>query len=471
MKHLLKISQDSQASYKEYDVTYYNDNNDKVFVKKHYDNPFIKILTNSLYHDTSIIPLKAKKYGNIVGDIQWSFQLLETAESGTASINNGLLVFSKHYEGRVKLTATAGGVTAEKTVTIDCIEMPLSVTYGVVQPSPITVEWDTTEVVIAYTGQVIETFALKPQRVTNIDGLTKTVAIGTNPHVQPSYATSDEYVDLGVGLKWAKCPIGAMNEYEHGLFFQWGDVDGYVNASNEPTKVYTDSFKWNGVDVNWTVNQKGFAKVFDWAHYKYCDGTSTSMNKYNTNESYGKEVDNKTVLEDADDAVKVRIGGEGKRMPSTTEYQNLKNGTLWVWSPANTTVKVKAKDSEGKDTIIDVNYPAGYFVYKVKDEADKGKVVYAGGEIPTNYSPNAHYEEEGSQVIVDGDTHIFIPASGYCDGSSLSLRGSYGLFWSRSLYTSNPSYGHRLGFSSAGIYPQSSSDRYDGFCVRGVSEN
>lgn len=257
-----------------------------------------------------------------------------------------------------------------------------------------------------------------------------------------------EYVDLGLpsGLKWAKCNIGATSETDYGLYFQWAATEGYTAEQIE-----------NG------------EKVFDWANYKYCNGSSTTITKYCMTESYGT-VDGKSQLEPEDDAA-TQLMGKDWRMPTTDEYQNLKDGTLWVWSPANTIVKVKAKDGEGKDTIIDVNYPAGYFVYKVKNDADKGKVVYEGGEIPANYSPNAHYEGEGeSQVIVDGDTHIFFPCSGFASGTVVDYRGSRGYYWSSSLGTSNSDYGHDLRFGSGYIYPQYGCGRYFGFCVRSVSE-
>lgn len=39
-----------------------------------------------------------------------------------------------------------------------------------------------------------------------------------------------DYVDLGLPsqLKWAKCNIGANTEEEAGLYFQWGDTQGYT---------------------------------------------------------------------------------------------------------------------------------------------------------------------------------------------------------------------------------------------------
>ena len=61
---------------------------------------------------------------------------------------------------------------------------------------------------------------------------------------------------------------------------------------------------------------------------------------------------------------------------------------------------------------------------------------------------------------------IFFPASGYRSGTSLSSRGSYGLYWSSSLYSS--AYGYSLGFSSGGVNPAYDGSRFVGFSVRAV---
>ncbi|MCR5578682.1 MAG: hypothetical protein K6F74_05655 [Prevotella sp.] len=61
---------------------------------------------------------------------------------------------------------------------------------------------------------------------------------------------------------------------------------------------------------------------------------------------------------------------------------------------------------------------------------------------------------------------IFFPCSGIGNGSSWNARGSYGNYWSRSLYSA--ANGRNLGFYSGGVYPQSSSGRFSGFPVRPV---
>ena len=61
---------------------------------------------------------------------------------------------------------------------------------------------------------------------------------------------------------------------------------------------------------------------------------------------------------------------------------------------------------------------------------------------------------------------IFFPASGLRYGTSLYDRGSYGNYWSASLYSS--ANGYSLSFLSGGVYPAYANDRFYGFSVRAV---
>ena len=61
---------------------------------------------------------------------------------------------------------------------------------------------------------------------------------------------------------------------------------------------------------------------------------------------------------------------------------------------------------------------------------------------------------------------IFFPASGYRHGTGLRDRGSYGHYWSSSLYSQT--YGCSLRFSASGVYPAHDGNRFDGFSVRAV---
>ena len=109
-------------------------------------------------------------------------------------------------------------------------------------------------------------------------------------------------VDLGLpsGKMWAKGNLGADNEEESGLYFQWGDISGY------------------------TSTQVGVDKDFNWSDYKFSiDRSDSNFSKYNSK-------DGKTVLDLEDDAVYAALGGNW-RMPTKADFQEL---------TANTTTEV-----------------------------------------------------------------------------------------------------------------------------------
>ena len=61
---------------------------------------------------------------------------------------------------------------------------------------------------------------------------------------------------------------------------------------------------------------------------------------------------------------------------------------------------------------------------------------------------------------------IFFPASGYGGGTTWGNRGAYGYCWSSSWNSAR--YARGLNFSSDGVYPQRTNNRYYGFAVRPV---
>ena len=66
----------------------------------------------------------------------------------------------------------------------------------------------------------------------------------------------------------------------------------------------------------------------------------------------------------------------------------------------------------------------------------------------------------------DHSVFVFFPASGRCSGTSLSFRGSNGLYWSASFYSSTLAYS--LYFYSSSVTPQIDSSRRYGCTVRPV---
>ena len=153
--------------------------------------------------------------------------------------------------------------------------------------------------------------------------------------------------------------------------------------------------------------------TYDWSTYKYCNGSYRTLTKYNNSSSYGT-VDNKTTLELSDDAARANWGGSW-RMPTDVELTELREQCTWTWTtPQN-----------------------GVYGYKVTSKSN-GK-------------------------------SIFLPATGYRLESSLNKAGSYGLYWSSSLYTVSPYYACVLYFYSD-IVVRSYDHRLDGFSVRPVCQ-
>ena len=112
-----------------------------------------------------------------------------------------------------------------------------------------------------------------------------------------------EYVEIS-GLKWAKCNVGAEKETKYGLYFQWGDTQGYTAEQ---------------------VGKGEGKKHFTWQDYKY--GNYENPIKYNS-------VDGNAVLDLEDDAARANMGGSW-RMPTNEEFRELLENTTNEWTKVN----------------------------------------------------------------------------------------------------------------------------------------
>ena len=134
------------------------------------------------------------------------------------------------------------------------------------------------------------------------------------------------YVDLGLpsGTLWAKCNLGAEKETDFGLFYQWGDTQGY----DDDTK---HSFSWNA--CKW--------------------GAWNKLTKYN-------KTDGKRVLDNEDDPVYTATGGE-MVSPSKNQLQELIDHTKHEWTEIDgiNGMKFINKDDDSKYIFI----PAAGYCY------------------------------------------------------------------------------------------------------------
>ena len=122
------------------------------------------------------------------------------------------------------------------------------------------------------------------------------------------------------------------------------------------------------------------------------------------------------------------LWGDPWRMPTSAEFQALMNATYWKW-----------------------------------DEIDMGYYVYApqSGDAGKNNNETTNTYDKSSALL-------FFPAAGYGDEISLHHAGTYGNYWSSTLYSSTDAYCLNVG--SSDINPHDSYYRYYGFSVRPVSD-
>ena len=222
-------------------------------------------------------------------------------------------------------------------------------------------------------------------------------------------------VDLGIvmtradgttyKLYWAQSNLSTSglcaNPEDYGDYYAWGETEPY----------YTEGHSQDSPCSSWRSRTNPSITGYDWASYKWYNGSSTTLTKYNTNSSYGT-VDNKTVLDSEDDVAHVKLGGKW-RMPTYEEWTALRTQCTWTWTTQN-----------------GIN---------------------------------------GRLVTASNGNSIFLPAAGYRHNPFLSRAGSYGYYWSSSIDTDYPDTACGVDFGSNSV-GRNSSSRFFGQSVRPVSE-
>lgn len=182
------------------------------------------------------------------------------------------------------------------------------------------------------------------------------------------------WVNLGLpsGLRWASCNVGATTPEGYGNYYAWGET-----------------------------TTKG-ARDYSWETYKYANDAYNKLTKYCTDASKSDNgfIDDRMVLEPADDAAHVNWGGSW-RMPTATEVDELIDNCTWTWTTQN-----------------------GANGYKVSSKVNSNS--------------------------------IFLPAAGFRSGTALLSARSVGSYWSSSLNEYTPSNAWSLYFNSDYVYRYSS---------------
>lgn len=180
------------------------------------------------------------------------------------------------------------------------------------------------------------------------------------------------------------------------------------------------SVKWANMNVG-AKKSSGFGTYFAWGEtqpkeyyswntYAWSKGDSQFLTKYST-------TDRRTQLAPADDAARANLGDKW-RMPTVDEFEELTD-------PANCKWEWTTKD--------------GVNGYKVTSK------------------------KTGNS--------IFLPITGFRYYADTQFRGIMGVYWSSTLYTSNPNKAWCLEFNFSNVdvhYGNLSSNRFSGRCIRAV---
>ena len=222
-----------------------------------------------------------------------------------------------------------------------------------------------------------------------------------------------ETVDLGLPshLKWAKCNIGANSEEKTGLYFQWGDTQGYTAEQ--------------------VGNGEGL-KAFYWNDYRFSNGGSDSnFSKYNAS-------DNKKTLELEDDAAHANMGGNW-RMPTLDEYKELCSHT-------------------------------DIFLVTTEGEEIQGTVQEQSGSVMIFWASRPERTIKGVKFYKQGgkQTYMFVPVSGGAYEGSLLFVGEFINLWASSLNSSDVQFAWSFSFNADDGVIVTYGGRCGGLPVRGV---
>lgn len=181
------------------------------------------------------------------------------------------------------------------------------------------------------------------------------------------------WVDLGLpsGLLWASCNVGASNPEEYGSYFAWGET--------QPKSVY------------------------DWETYAYYDYSRGRFTKYCNYEDFGI-VDNLSTLQASDDAATAIIGN-GARIPTADEWQELQNNCTSEWTTKNEVSGRLFTGSNGNTIFL----PAAGIIGGSEPYGAGYGGSYWSSSLCTDYANNAWYFHLDGAYMENYDRYIGRP--------------------------------------------------------------
>lgn len=360
------------------------------------DDFFIKVSWNSVKYAESYDVYRSSSSSG-------SFTKVSTGIKTTSWTDQSPLSGNNYY----RVYAVGHGLTSQPSSSSNAVnyalDAPSNVTASTTNDFTVKLHWDVVEhaeyYIVYRSNKETGSFNQVSPKVTSTSWTDIEPFCGFNYYYVAAYShglaaydkknvvsvfINPQFVDLGLpsGTLWATCNIGAASPEDYGDYFAWGETEGYNDGKTD----------------------------FSWSTYKWCNGSYSTLTKYNTSSRYGN-VDNMTELEIEDDAAYVNWG-PAWRMPSEEQFSELINSsyTTTEWTTQN-----------------GVN----------------------GQKITSKTNGNS----------------IFLPAAGFRSSSSHDGSGDY---WSRTLSSDYPIYARGLVFNSNSISTDYKCSRYGGLSVRPV---
>ena len=319
----------------------------------------------------------------------------------------------------VTVTTEDGGHTSSCTVTVTGINVEsVSLSHTTLEIAKDATAQLTATVLPENASNPAVTWSSSDPSVVSVtqEGVLTAVGIGTAT-ITVTTVDGNQTATCSVTVEMA---INGYSFVEMGDGLKWATMNVGANSETD----YGDYFAWGETstktDYSWATYQhmyQGMSTSTGISKYQAADGQTGSMWYYD-GEFVGDGI---TELERTDDAASANWGGTW-RMPTDEEWTELRNTDKFIWS--------WTENFNG----------TGVNGYTVTSKVPG----YVGNQ-------------------------IFLPAAGYRDGAIFYYAGSYGRYWSSSLYTSYSRDAWYVFFSSSLVY-RGTYYRYYGLSVRPVSE-
>ena len=171
-----------------------------------------------------------------------------------------------------------------------------------------------------------------------------------------------EYVDLGLPsrLLWATTNIQDADGNE--LYFAWGETSGYTSGQ---VITHEKNFSWGGKD---------YENDYKFGPYDENDDTNSGMTRYNHNDNLSAlTITNEPPINEIDDAAVVNWGN-GWRMPTKADFEELIANTEYEWTTVNDVQGVKVTSTVEGHTDKFLFFPAVGDAYngRVRDVGSYG---------------------------------------------------------------------------------------------------